>query len=137
MRLRRKPQRGSGVRPTRRPHSPPLTHSTALHPSNPLGPPPRCQGGSGETYDWRALSAPAGAARGWLLAGGLHPGNVADAVAVARPSGVDVSSGVCGPDGLLKDAAKVRAFVAAARAAGGASGGGSGSGSGGGAAAGS
>ena len=59
----------------------------------------------------------AGAA-GWLLAGGLHPGNVAEAVAVARPTAVDVSSGVCGPDGLRKDAAKVHAFVAAVKAAG-------------------
>jgi hypothetical protein len=49
---------------------------------------------------------------------------VAEAVAAARPTGVDVSSGVCGPDGLLKDAAKVHAFVAAALAAGGGSDGG-------------
>ncbi|GBF94406.1 phosphoribosylanthranilate isomerase [Raphidocelis subcapitata] len=72
------------------------------------------QGGSGQAYDWSNLRPPAGAARGWLLAGGLHPGNVADAVAATRPGGVDVSSGVCGPDGLRKDAGKVEAFVAAA-----------------------
>ncbi len=45
---------------------------------------------------------PAAEARqGWLLAGGLHPGNVATAAATAKPTAVDVSSGVCGPDGEL------------------------------------
>jgi phosphoribosylanthranilate isomerase len=39
---------------------------------------------------------------------------VADAVAATRPGGVDVSSGVCGPDGLAKDHEKIRAFVASA-----------------------
>ena len=58
------------------------------------------KGGSGEAFDWKALQIPAGeASRGWLLAGGLMPANVAEAVAVARSGGVDVSSGVCGPDG--------------------------------------
>ncbi|KAI8476957.1 MAG: hypothetical protein J3K34DRAFT_399915 [Monoraphidium minutum] len=72
------------------------------------------QGGSGETYDWSNLRVPDAGGRGWLLAGGLHPGNVAAAVAAARPTGVDVSSGVCGPDGLAKDHGKVEAFVAGA-----------------------
>jgi hypothetical protein len=74
------------------------------------------QGGSGKAFDWTSLDVPTALARrGWLLAGGLHPGNVAQAVSIARPTAVDVSSGVCGPDGLLKDAAKVAAFVAAAK----------------------
>jgi phosphoribosylanthranilate isomerase len=74
-------------------------------------------GGSGEGYDWSGVDPPAGhAARGWLLAGGLGPANVADAVHTLRPSGVDVSSGVCGPDGLAKDGEKVRAFIRNAKA---------------------
>ncbi len=70
-------------------------------------------GGSGQAFDWNGLHVPDGwSSQGWLLAGGLHPDNVAEAVRTVRPNGVDVSSGVCGPDGLRKDAHKVRAFVA-------------------------
>lgn len=76
------------------------------------------KGGSGEAFDWNNLQRPLGwASRGWLLAGGLHPGNVAEAVRLLHPVGVDVSSGVCGPDGLKKDPAKVQRFVAEARRA--------------------
>jgi phosphoribosylanthranilate isomerase len=74
------------------------------------------QGGSGKTFDWRSLQVPTILPkRGWLLAGGLNPGNVADAVSIAQPTAVDVSSGVCGPDGLLKDHEKVTAFIKAAK----------------------
>ncbi|MEU4666840.1 phosphoribosylanthranilate isomerase [Amycolatopsis sp. NPDC023774] len=66
--------------------------------------------GSGETWDWSA-ETPAG---DWLLAGGLTPDNVADAVATVRPWGVDVSSGVECSRGV-KDQALIRAFLAAAR----------------------
>lgn len=41
----------------------------------------------------------------------------AEAIEVARPGGVDVSSGVCGPDGLKKDVGKVVGFVQGAQAA--------------------
>ncbi len=58
------------------------------------------QGGSGQALDWRNLQVPTHEARqGWLLAGGLSPDNVATAAGLARPTAVDVSSGVCGPDG--------------------------------------
>lgn len=57
------------------------------------------------------------ASHGWLLAGGLTPETVAEAIATAAPSGVDVSSGVCGPDGLKKDLGKVEGYCGAAAAA--------------------
>ena len=80
--------------------------------------------GSGEAWDWRGLStretslAAQASEETWLLAGGLHPGNVAAAVEALAPGGVDVSSGVCGEDGLRKDEGRVAAFVAAARGGG-------------------
>jgi phosphoribosylanthranilate isomerase len=73
-------------------------------------------GGTGRVHDWQVSRAlrdrvdvPV------LLAGGLHAGNVAEAIATVRPFGVDVCSGVR-TDGRL-DAAKVRRFVEAVRGA--------------------
>ncbi len=72
--------------------------------------------GSGRLFDWRLASDVPRNAR-LLLAGGLTEANVADAIALVRPWGVDVSSGVESSPGR-KDARKVRAFVTAAKAAG-------------------
>ena len=54
-----------------------------------------------------------------MLSGGLHPGNVAEAVRQVRPFAVDVASGVEGEAGpRRKDPARLRAFIAAVRGAG-------------------
>jgi phosphoribosylanthranilate isomerase len=78
---------------------------------------PDCErrGGTGQTVDWpraRALAV----RRRVILAGGLTPDNVAEAVATVRPYGVDVSSGVEVSPGV-KDPGKVAAFLANARRA--------------------
>lgn len=74
------------------------------------------KGGSGQTLPWHQLKVHRHLAqKGWLLAGGLHPDNVAEAVSVLQPTVVDVSSGVTQSDGLTKDKQKVIAFVNAAK----------------------
>ncbi len=74
---------------------------------------PTLYGGSGMRAD-ESLAAALSRQCRLLLAGGLTPDNVADAIRVARPWGVDVSSGVERAPGR-KDHAKVRAFIAAAK----------------------
>ncbi len=75
---------------------------------------PKLPGGTGQTLDW-TLAAALAREFPLLLAGGLRPETVAEAIEVVRPLGVDVSSGI--ERGGRKDPAAMRAFVAAARAA--------------------
>lgn len=69
---------------------------------------PDKRGGTGRTIDWNGAARIA-ASRRTILAGGLTPDNVADAIARVRPFGVDVSSGVERAPGI-KDRAKLRAL---------------------------
>jgi phosphoribosylanthranilate isomerase len=76
---------------------------------------PHAYGGTGEKVDWhhaaeliRHLTIPT------ILAGGLTPDNVADAIQIVRPYAVDVSSGVESAPGI-KDPAKMRDFITGVR----------------------
>lgn len=76
-------------------------------------------GGTGRQADWTIINAArkAGVMANWppvLLAGGLRPDNVADAISLVRPFGVDVCSGVESTVGR-KDPEKLRDFIAGAR----------------------
>jgi phosphoribosylanthranilate isomerase len=71
-------------------------------------------GGTGQTFDWSLVQSVA-RERKLVLAGGLTPDNVADALRFVRPHGVDTASGVEGADPRRKDADKVARFVRAAR----------------------
>lgn len=71
-------------------------------------------GGGGRAFDWSLV--PGGLDRALVLSGGLHPGNVAEAVRMVRPFAVDVSSGVESAKGI-KDASAVQRFCAAVRRA--------------------
>jgi phosphoribosylanthranilate isomerase len=73
-------------------------------------------GGTGEKFNWDLAVEARKFGKPIFLAGGLTPENVGDAVKQVRPFAVDVSSGVESAPGK-KDAAKVRAFIAAVRAA--------------------
>ena len=72
-------------------------------------------GGLGTTFDWGLLKA-LDPQLSFMLSGGLTPANVAEAIRVAKPMGVDVSSGVEKSPGV-KDPDLIRAFITNARQA--------------------
>ncbi len=72
-------------------------------------------GGGGLPFDWTLLRD-YGGPKNWLLAGGLNPENVAEAIRLTGAPGVDVSSGVETAAGE-KSVEKILAFIAAARSA--------------------
>ena len=76
-------------------------------------------GGTGVAFDWSRAAKTLfqnAKERKLIAAGGLNPDNVAEAIAILRPWGVDVASGVESSPGR-KDPAKLRAFITNARAA--------------------
>lgn len=76
---------------------------------------PGVPGGTGERFDWSLI--PSDLPKPLILAGGLTPDNVGEAIARVRPYGVDVSGGVEAAKGL-KDVSKVSAFLQRVRLAG-------------------
>ncbi len=72
--------------------------------------------GSGKTFDWNLLKDIPREGKLFLLAGGLNPSNVANAIRYVQPDGVDVSSGVEKDFGKGKDGEKIEQFVEQVRA---------------------
>jgi phosphoribosylanthranilate isomerase len=73
--------------------------------------------GSGKTFDWQAVREELGDRQGrFIIAGGLNPENVGEAMRIFEPWGVDVVSGIEREPGR-KDPQKMKAFVAAVRKA--------------------
>ena len=70
-------------------------------------------GGGGKSFDWNLI--PNSMSKPLVLSGGLDADNVGEAIRRVRPAAVDVSSGVEAAKGI-KDADKIRSFIAAARA---------------------
>jgi len=118
-----RPRAGRDPRRTTEPGDPAVLAGILVDAYSPAG-----YGGTGETIDWETFGRRnAWRELGWsdadwprdlplVLAGGLHPGNVATAITQAAPTAVDVASGVELAPGI-KCPAKMQAFVAAARAA--------------------
>lgn len=70
-------------------------------------------GGTGHSFDWSLLEGRT-FSKPWMLAGGLTPEHVADAIKQTNPDAVDVSSGVESAPGI-KDPAKIKAFIDAVK----------------------
>jgi phosphoribosylanthranilate isomerase len=99
----------AACRPEEAPLAPAVLDALVLDATSPDG-----YGGSGQTTDWgRARAAREASRVPVILAGGLTPENVADAIRAVRPFAVDVSSGV--ETDRVKDPAKMRRFLDAAR----------------------
>jgi phosphoribosylanthranilate isomerase len=78
---------------------------------------PQLPGGTGKTFDWKTAAARVdviGKNMNTIVAGGLNPDNVTEAIHILKPWGVDVVSGVEARPGK-KDPGKVRAFINAVR----------------------
>lgn len=71
------------------------------------------QGETGRPFTWGAFSPPV---HPWMLAGGLNPENITEAIHLLKPHGVDVASGVEYKSSLRKDPVRVTAFIQHARA---------------------
>lgn len=73
-------------------------------------------GGTGRPFDWASFDPPqhsqeAGVPRRWMLAGGLDPINVKEAIQMLKPRALDVASGVAGPDKCSKDEDRLKSFL--------------------------
>ena len=78
---------------------------------------PQLPGGTGKTFDWKKAASrieEIGEKVKVVVAGGLNPANIGDAIRILKPWGVDVASGVEATPGK-KDPEKVRAFIDAVR----------------------
>ena len=73
--------------------------------------------GSGKSFDWSCLEQISAEGRKFILAGGLHPCNVGEAIRQVHPWMVDVSSGVEYDDKQGKDPVKIQAFIEAVKEA--------------------
>ncbi|XP_015079160.1 N-(5'-phosphoribosyl)anthranilate isomerase 1, chloroplastic-like isoform X1 [Solanum pennellii] len=74
------------------------------------------KGGSGKGFNWAQFKLPSIRSKhGWLLAGGINPENVCEALSALKPNGVDVSSGICGQDGIKKDESRIQSFMNAVK----------------------
>ncbi|KAM0043090.1 putative phosphoribosylanthranilate isomerase [Helianthus debilis subsp. tardiflorus] len=74
------------------------------------------KGGSGKGFNWsRFKLPPVNSKHGWLLAGGMKPENVTEAISILKPDGLDVSSGICASDGIQKDISRISSFMTAVK----------------------
>ncbi|CAN6163925.1 unnamed protein product [Urochloa humidicola] len=74
------------------------------------------KGGSVKGFNWDRFQMPSVKSKnGWLLAGGLHADNVCQAASALNPEGLDVSSGICCPDGLRKDPKRIHSFMSSVK----------------------